>query len=82
MTISELVWIFDISLVIKNYDFDRYALFVDLIWLKSIDFTGVLRGWWVVNKWFLMCYFLIKYDVFGWVRESAWFIRDWGDFGR
>ena len=28
----------------KNYDFDRVVLFVDLIWLKSIDFTGV----WVI----------------------------------
>ena len=28
----------------KKYDFDRVVLFVDLVWLKSIDFTGVLRG--------------------------------------
>ena len=25
----------------KKYDFDRVVLFVDLVWLKSIDFTGV-----------------------------------------
>ena len=55
-------------------------LFVDLVWLKSIDFTGVLRVWWTVNWLVLMCYFFIKYDVFGLVRENALFIRVWGDF--
>ena len=39
----EIGAIFDVSLMIKNYDFDRVVLFVDLIWLKSIDFTGVLN---------------------------------------
>ena len=56
------------------------------LWIECSDkvliFTGVLRGWWTVNRLVLMCYFFIKYGVFGWVRESAWFIRDWGDFGR
>ena len=33
----------------KKYDFDRVVLFVDLEWLKSIDFTGVLHDWWDVN---------------------------------
>ena len=28
--------------MIKNYDFDRVVLFMNLVWLKSIDFTGVL----------------------------------------
>ena len=32
-----------VNLMIKNYDFDRVILFVDLEWLKSIDFTGVLN---------------------------------------
>ena len=59
----------------KNYDFDRVVLFVDLIWLKSIDFTGDLNDWRVVNRCILMCYFIIKYDVFGWVREKPYFIR-------
>ena len=30
------------NLTVKKYDFDRMVLFVSLIWLKSIDFTGVL----------------------------------------
>ena len=33
----------NVYLMIKNYDFDRVVLFVDLEWLKSIDFTGVLH---------------------------------------
>ena len=32
-----------VNLMIKNYDFDRVILFVDLEWLKSIDFTGDLN---------------------------------------
>ena len=64
----------------KNYDFDRVVLFVDLIWLKSIDFAGDLNDWWDVNRCILMCYFIIKYDVFGWVRKKHWFIRVWWDF--
>ena len=32
----------------KNYDFDRVVLLVDLIWLKSIDFTGVLNDFEIV----------------------------------
>ena len=59
---------FDMNLMIKNYDFDRVGLFVDLEWLKSIDFTGVFSDWWVVNWLVLMCYFFIKYGVFGEVR--------------
>ena len=66
--------------MIKNYDFDRLVLFVDLIWLKSIDFTGVLCGIWVVNRCVLMCYFLIKYDVFGGVRLKPYFSMVWEDF--
>ena len=31
------------NLMIKNYDFDRVVLFVNFVWLKSIDFTGVLN---------------------------------------
>ena len=34
---------FDVILIVKKYDFDRVVLFVSLIWLKSIDFTGVLN---------------------------------------
>ena len=59
----------------KNYDFDRVVLFVDLVWLKSIDFTGVLSDWWDVNRWFLMCYFIIIYGIFGRVRFKPYFIR-------
>ena len=69
-----------VNLMIKNYDFDRVILFVDFEWLKSIDFSGVLNDFWFVNKLVLMCYFLIKYDVFGGVRENALFSRVWGDF--
>ena len=71
---------FDMNLMVKKYDFDRVVLFANLVWLKSIDFTGVLNDWWDVNRWFLMCYFIIKYSVFGGVRENALFIRVWGDF--
>ena len=52
----------------KNYDFDRVVLFVKLEWLKNIDFTGDLNDWWVVNWLVLMCYFIIKYGIFGGVR--------------
>ena len=55
-------------------------LFVDLVLLKSIDFTGVLRGWWTVNRLVLMCYFFIKYDIFCGVRWNALFSRLWRDF--
>ena len=71
---------FDMNLMVKKYDFDRVVLFANLVWLKSIDFTGDLNDWWDVNRWFLMCYFIIKYSVFGGVRENALFIRVWGDF--
>ena len=27
----------------KNNDFDRVVLFMNLVWLKSIDFTSVLN---------------------------------------
>ena len=66
--------------MIKNNDFDRVILFVDLEWLKSIDFTGVSSDWCVANRCVLMCYFFIKYDVFGRVRWKPYFIRVWGDF--
>ena len=69
-----------VNLMIKNYDFDRVALFVDLEWLKSIDFTGGLSDWWVVNWLVLMCYFIIIYGIFGWVREKLYFSRVWGEF--
>ena len=77
---DELVWIFDVSLIIKNYDFDRVVLFVDLAWLKSVDFTGVLLDWWSANRLVLMCCFFIVYGVFGGVRENALFSRVWWDF--
>ena len=64
-----------VNLMIKNYDFDRVILFVDLEWLKNIDFTGVLNDWWDINRWFLMCYFFIKYGIFGRVRFKPYFIR-------
>ena len=71
----------------KKCNFDRVVLFVDLVWLNSIDFTGGLWDWWVVNWLVLMCYFFIKYMVFGWVRLKPYFIRaercfwwDSGDF--
>ena len=41
------------------------VLFVDLEWLKSIDFTGDLSDFLVVNKLVLMCCFFIKYVIFG-----------------
>ena len=31
-----------VNLITKKYDFDRVVLFVNLIWLESIDFTGGL----------------------------------------
>ena len=72
-----LVWY---GFMIKKYDFDRVVLFVSLIWLNSIDFTGVLNDLWDANRWFLMCYFIIIYGIFGRVRENACFIRAWGYF--
>ena len=51
------------------------VLFVDFALRESIGFTGVLWDWWVVNRCVLMCYFFIKYMVFGWVRLKPYFIR-------
>lgn len=34
---------FDVSFDGKNNDFDRVVLFMNLVWLKSIDFTSVLN---------------------------------------
>ena len=59
---------FDMNLMVKKYDFDRVVLFANLVWLKSIDFTGVFSDWWVVNWLVLMCYFIIIYGIFGRVR--------------
>ena len=56
------------NLMVKKYDFDRVVLFVNFVWLKSIDFTGVLNDWWDVNWLVLMCYFIIIYGIFGGVR--------------
>ena len=71
---------FDMSLMVKNNDFDRMVLFMNLVWLKSIDFTSVLWDWRVVNRCAFINYFFTKYGVFGWVREKPYFIRVWGDF--
>ena len=46
-------------------DFDERVEPMVLMICKMIDFTGVLRICSVLNKWFLMCYFFIKYGVFG-----------------
>ena len=43
MIIDELMWIFDVVLMVKNNDFDRVGLFVDWVLLESIDFTGDLN---------------------------------------
>lgn len=84
MGVGVLLFGYDVSVIFlilvwcefddKNYDFDRVVLFVDLVWLKSIDFTGVLSDWWDVNRWFLMCYFIIIYGIFGRVRFKSYFI--------
>ena len=71
---------FDMNLMVKKYDFDRVVLFVDFALRESIGFTGVLWDWWVVNRCVLMCYFIIKYMVFGWIRLKPYFIMVWGDF--
>ena len=64
----------------KKYDFDRVVLFMVFVLCESIDVTGVLLDWWVVNRCVLMCYFFIIYGVCGGVRENALFSRVWGDF--
>ena len=69
-----------VNLMTKKYDFDRVVLFVNFALRESIGFTGVLWDWWVVNRCVLMCYFFIKYMVFGWVRLKPYFIRVWWDF--
>lgn len=71
---------FGASLMIKNNDFDRVMLFVDWVLCESIDFTGGLIDFWVINRCVLMCYFLIKYDVFDGVRFKPYFSMVWGDF--
>ena len=52
-----------VNLITKKYDFDRVVLFVNFVLCESIDFTGVLWDWWVVNRCVLMCYFFIKYVI-------------------
>ena len=42
-----LMWVW-YELDDKKYDFDRYVLFVDWVWWKSIDFTGVLNDFEIV----------------------------------
>ena len=69
-----------VNLITKKYDFDRMVLFVNFVLCESIDFTGGLWDWWVVNWLVLMCYFFIKYVIFGWVRLKYWFIMAWEDF--
>ena len=81
----EISWNFDsghdvICDVINFLDFDRKVKFWFVLESKSIDFTGVLLDWCVVNRCVLMCYLLIKYGVFGWVREKLYFSRCWWDF--
>ena len=66
--------------MIKNYDFDRSILFVNLIWLKSVDFTGVYEILRLDFMWFVIGYFVVKYGIFGWVRWNALFSRVWGYF--
>ena len=82
MITDDLMWIFDVVLIVKNNDFDRVMLFVDWVLLESIDFTGDLGNWCVINRCILMCYFFIKYVFLGWVRLNAYFSRVWEDFGR
>ena len=50
MIIDEMMWIFDVGLMIKNNDFDRVILFVDWVLLESIDFTGDLNDFRFVNN--------------------------------
>ena len=64
----------------KKYDFDRVVLFMDFVLCESIDVTGVLLDWWVVNRCVLMCYFFIIYSVFCVLRWNALFTRVWGYF--
>ena len=66
--------------VINFLDFDRRLKFWFVLESESVDFTGVLLDWWVVNRLILMCYFLIKHGIFGWVREKLYFSRVWWDF--
>ena len=75
------VWKFWCDFDDKNYDFDKVVLFVYLIWLKSIDFTGVLNNFGVINGYVFMNNFFDKYSVFGWVRCNALFSRVWGILG-
>ena len=44
---------FDVIFDDKKYDFDRVVLFVNLIWLKSIDFTDVLSDFVIGFWWFV-----------------------------
>ena len=64
----------------KFFDFDRRVKFWFVLESKSVYFTGVLLDWWAVNRLVLMCYFLIKYGIFGWVREKLYFSRVWWYF--
>ena len=66
----------------KNNDFDRVVLFMNLVWLKSIDFTSVLNDFWFVNKLVLMCYFFRKFLDFIVSSIEALFYKGWEAFWR
>ena len=63
------------NLMIKNYDFDRVVLFVNLVWLKSIDFTGVLNDFEIGFLVVCEVKFCELSVVFGRVRLKPYFIR-------
>ena len=56
-------------------DFDRGVRFLFVLESKSVDFTGDLGDFGVINRCVFMNYFFIKYNVFGLVRRNALFSR-------
>ena len=61
-------------------NFDRRVKFWFILESKSVDFTGVLGDFGVINRCVFMDCFFIKYNVFGLVRWNALFSRVWVDF--
>ena len=64
----------------KFLDFDRRVKFWFVLESRSIDFTGVCEILRLNFWWFVRGCFVVKYGIFGWVRESIWFIRVWECF--
>ena len=79
------MWIFwcefDMNLMIKIMTSIKWCCLWILCYVKVL----ILLVFWVILRfyfwWFVRGYFVVKYEIFGWVREKVDFSRVWGIFG-